>query len=62
MCRHSMPYFGPSILAALLLALVSGCTSVTDYVHNGFKVGPNYSVPPASAALHWIDAADAPEE
>jgi NodT family efflux transporter outer membrane factor (OMF) lipoprotein len=46
---------------AVLLGLVvslSGCTSLTEWVHNGFKVGPNYSRPPAPAADHWIDAAD----
>ena len=37
---------------------VSGCTSLRDYVHNGFKVGPNYATPPAPVAEHWIDAAD----
>ena len=29
-----------------------------DYVHNGFKVGPNYCPPPAPVAKHWIDQAD----
>jgi NodT family efflux transporter outer membrane factor (OMF) lipoprotein len=29
-----------------------------EYVHNGFKVGPNYARPPAPVAVHWIDAAD----
>jgi NodT family efflux transporter outer membrane factor (OMF) lipoprotein len=35
-----------------------GCTSLSEYVHNGFKVGPNYGKPPASVAPRWIDAAD----
>jgi outer membrane protein TolC len=35
--------------------LASGCASLTEFVHNGFKVGPNYERPPASA---WIDAAN----
>jgi len=34
----------------------SGCTSLRDYVHNGFKVGPNYQKPPAPVADHWIDS------
>ena len=38
--------------------LTSGCTSWQDYVHNGFKVGPNYSKPPAPVAKDWIDADD----
>ncbi len=44
-------------VAALMLAL-SGCTSFRDYIHNGFKVGPDYCPPGAPAAKHWIDAAD----
>src|SRR5262249_33784054 len=35
-----------------------GCTSFTDYVHNGFKVGPNYAKPPAPVAKKWIDDSD----
>jgi outer membrane protein TolC len=35
-----------------------GCTSWSQYVHNGFKVGPNYGRPPAPIAESWIDAAD----
>ena len=45
-------------LAAALLCL-SGCTSFSDYVHNGFKVGPEYSGAKAAVAPKWIDAADA---
>ena len=50
-------------LRALLvvIAMVSslgGCTSVREYVHNGFKVGPNYCPPGAQVAEHWIDEAD----
>jgi NodT family efflux transporter outer membrane factor (OMF) lipoprotein len=45
-------------LAALLALALSGCTSFRDYVHNGFKVGPNYCTPPAAVAPQWIDAAD----
>jgi NodT family efflux transporter outer membrane factor (OMF) lipoprotein len=40
--------------ACALLAPV-GCTSLPEWFHNGFKVGPNYS-PPAVAVTHkWID-------
>ena len=35
-----------------------GCTSPREYVHNGFKVGPNYKRPPAPVAEHWIDVND----
>ena len=48
--------FPVTILIACLL--VSGCTTVRDYIQNGFKVGPNYGRPPAPVAPDWIDAAD----
>lgn len=35
----------------------SGCvTSFSEYVHNGFKVGPNYLRPGAPVADEWIDS------
>jgi NodT family efflux transporter outer membrane factor (OMF) lipoprotein len=44
---------------AVVLALgMGGCDSPSAYVHNGFKVGPNYGPPQAQVAKHWIDAAD----
>jgi NodT family efflux transporter outer membrane factor (OMF) lipoprotein len=52
--------------AAVLLASCSvcGCSSlgisegISNYVHNGFKVGPNYEPPPAPVANDWIEAND----
>jgi outer membrane protein TolC len=45
-----------SIGSFLLVALLScGCTSVRDYIHNKFKVGPEYGRPPAPVANDWID-------
>ena len=41
-----------------LSALTCGCTSWREYIHNGFKVGPNYYRPPVPVAPRWIDAAD----
>ncbi len=38
--------------------LACGCTNLKEYIHNGFKVGPNYGRPPAPVAPTWIDAAD----
>jgi NodT family efflux transporter outer membrane factor (OMF) lipoprotein len=38
--------------------LTGGCTPLQEYVHNGFKVGPNYCKPPAPVAKDWIDADD----
>lgn len=43
---------------AVLLSLVCGCTTLGEYVHNGFKVGPNYSPPAAPTSPTWIDGAD----
>ena len=37
---------------------LSGCTSFSDYVHDGFKVGPNYQPARAAVARNWIDADD----
>ena len=50
----------PCSLAGLLMLVVPlfGCTHLKEYIHNGFKVGPNYCRPPAPAAENWIDAAD----
>jgi NodT family efflux transporter outer membrane factor (OMF) lipoprotein len=46
------------VAAVLVALLLSGCTSFSEYVQNGFKVGPNYAKPPAAVAPQWIDAAD----
>jgi NodT family efflux transporter outer membrane factor (OMF) lipoprotein len=42
----------------LVVLALGGCTSPAEYVHNGFKVGPNYQPPPAAVAPEWLDAAD----
>jgi len=42
----------------MLAALACGCTGPSEYIHNGFKVGPNYCPPGAPVAQTWIDAAD----
>lgn len=46
-------------LTAVTLALLlsSGC-NLRQWVDNGFKVGPNYSRPPAPVASEWIDYRD----
>src|SRR5438876_3579570 len=56
--RGVRPY--PLGLAGLMTfaALLCGCTTLQEYVHNGFKVGPNYGRPPAPVVQNWIDAAD----
>ncbi len=44
-------------VAAAALCL-SGCTSFSDYVHHGFKVGPEYTAAKATVAPGWIDSTD----
>jgi outer membrane protein TolC len=51
---------GKVLLSASLSAVVllsSGC-QLGQWIHNGFKVGPNYSRPPAPVASEWIDYKD----
>jgi NodT family efflux transporter outer membrane factor (OMF) lipoprotein len=47
-----------ALLAGTFFLICSGCTSLGEYFHNGFKVGPNYHRPPAPTAEKWIDADD----
>ena len=44
------------LCAGLFFLILSGCTSLRDWAHNGFKVGPNYQKPPAPVASEWIDS------
>lgn len=46
------------VFVACLAVYLSGCTSLPQYIRNGFKVGPNYCRPAAPVAEHWIDADD----
>ena len=45
-------------ICAVLALSVAGCTSWSEYVHNRFKVGPEYCRPAAPVAERWIDADD----
>jgi NodT family efflux transporter outer membrane factor (OMF) lipoprotein len=47
-------------LLAAAVGLNAGCvtTSPLDYLHNGFKIGPNYCRPPVPVADEWIEAND----
>ncbi|HJS06347.1 MAG TPA: hypothetical protein VJ809_01770, partial [Pirellulales bacterium] len=48
------------VMALLPILLITGCsTGLHEYVHNGFKVGPNYGRPAAPVAENWIDYQDA---
>ena len=46
------------IVVAVATFGLCGCTSLSDYVHHGFKVGPEYTAAKATVAPQWIDAAD----
>lgn len=52
----------PNLSIALTAALVCvagltfpGCGNLSRWMHNGFKVGPNYTEPPAPISPEWID-------
>jgi len=40
----------------MLSALVTGCTTLGEFIQNGLKVGPQYERPPAPIADQWIDS------
>jgi len=52
------PGMGRWIVFLDMAGLMCGCTTLQEYVQNGFKVGPNYGRPPAPVAKEWIDAGD----
>src|SRR5690242_13100141 len=63
--RSRSRWFGRLPARCLAVAVCSagllfggGCvaTGPWEYIHNGFKVGPNYATPPAPVADNWIDA------
>ena len=56
-CPHLREALCASWLFVCLTGGACGCTSLPDYIHNGFKVGPNFKTPPAPVAPDWIDAA-----
>jgi outer membrane protein TolC len=55
-----MRKIGRSFCLALpiLMVVFAGCASWSEYVRNGFKVGPNYCPPSAPVADNWIDFKD----
>jgi NodT family efflux transporter outer membrane factor (OMF) lipoprotein len=47
------------VIALLPIIVIAGCsTGLHEYVHNGFKVGPNYRRPAVPVAENWIDYQD----
>jgi NodT family efflux transporter outer membrane factor (OMF) lipoprotein len=53
MTRYDRRWLG-HLAVALSLCIFGGC-GLNQWVHNGFKVGPNYSKPAVPVAPHWID-------
>jgi NodT family efflux transporter outer membrane factor (OMF) lipoprotein len=45
-------------LAAVATLALGGCTLLSEYVDNGFKLGPNYSRPCVPAPEKWLDQGD----
>lgn len=43
-------------VAAMVFISFCGCTNLSEWRHNGYKVGPNYCKPPAPVASEWIDS------
>jgi NodT family efflux transporter outer membrane factor (OMF) lipoprotein len=57
--RHIGPRSVVDIAVFAILALsFCGCTTLSEYIHNNFEVGPEYRKPPAPVAVNWIDASD----
>lgn len=47
-------FLWPVLIGYLSLGLC-GCTSLTQWAHNDFKVGPNYHPPAPRVSTQWID-------
>lgn len=59
--RSQVRSFGAWMMALVVVSL-GGCAytgGVKDYIHNGFKVGPEYCKPAAPVSDEWIDAYEA---
>lgn len=57
--RRNTPFRNWWTASILSLAVgLGGCTSASQWVENGFKVGPNYCTPHAEVGQDWIDADD----
>ena len=52
---HRRPCRSALALLLLVIPLASGCAHLGDWLHNGFKVGPDYREPPVLVADEWID-------
>ncbi len=56
---HPLSAWASQLLAKMLLAsiclIASGCSGLSHWLHNGFKVGPNYCPPQAPIAEAWVE-------
>jgi NodT family efflux transporter outer membrane factor (OMF) lipoprotein len=55
---HTKPLSMALLVLSFVICFASGCTrntSIRSWVHNRFKVGPEYSNPGAELELQWID-------
>jgi outer membrane protein TolC len=50
-----LPLLSYAALAAIALSQAGCATSFSEWVHNGFKVGPNYHPPTVAPPERWID-------
>ncbi len=48
----------PALIILVLVVSTSGCTSLRQWIQQGFRVGPDYATPPAPVAEQWIDYTD----
>ena len=42
-------------LLVFVLLTSPGCSGLSHWLHNGFRVGPNYCPPPAPLAEEWLE-------
>ena len=60
--RHGRPQrtlrSGPALIlfVAACLLMLTGCSTMKNWAHNGFKVGPEYGRPAAPVSDAWIEA------
>jgi NodT family efflux transporter outer membrane factor (OMF) lipoprotein len=55
MCRSTWNHAPAAATLVVATLLAPGCTSLCQWMHNGFKVGPNYAEPLAPVSAEWID-------
>lgn len=56
--RFLMGQFWAVCCLILILLFGSGCHSLKQWYHNGFKVGPNHCTPPATVTDVWMESDD----